>query len=182
VAGISSVLDNEPDDDFEAEIKEGMFEVLIYLFENYLHDPSDNGPDRDTLADELHAAGFPPMEINKAFAWLEDLTQLREPGGMRVAHIAKPGNAALRHYTPVEMRRLNAAARGLLLFLEQIGVLDGHTRELVIDRALALETDDIELDDLKWVALMVLFNQPGREQAYAFVEELLYDTVPDHLH
>ncbi len=163
-----------------------MFEVLIYLFENYLHDPSDNGPDRDTLADELHAAGFPPAEITKAFAWLEDLTQLREPGGVLMAHIAKPFAdpfvPALRHYTPIEMRRLNAAARGLLLFLEQIGVLDSHTRELVIDRALALETDDIELDDLKWVALMVLFNQPGREQAYAFVEELLYDTVPEHLH
>ncbi len=47
---------------------------------------------------------------------------------------------------------------GVLLFLEQIQVLNLETREMVIERVLALDTAEFELEDLKWVILMVLFN------------------------
>jgi len=33
----------------------------------------------------------------------------------------------------------------------------------VIDRLMALEGDEIDLEKLKWVVLMVLFSQPGRK-------------------
>ncbi len=39
--------------------------------------------------------------------------------------------------------------------------LDADQRELVLDRAMALDQDELDLDDLKWVVLMVLFNQPA---------------------
>ncbi len=61
-----------------------------------------------------------------------------------------------------------------LLFLEQIKVLTSETREMVIEQVMALETDELSLDDLKWVVLMVLFNVPGQESAYTQMEELLY--------
>ena len=32
------------------------------------------------------------------------------------------------------------------------------------------------------VILMVLFNQPGQEQAYAWMEDLVFDGVQEHLH
>ncbi len=47
---------------------------------------------------------------------------------------------------------------GILLFLEQIQVLNLETREMVIERVLALDTAEFDLEDLKWVILMVLFN------------------------
>lgn len=50
---------------------------------------------------------------------------------------------------------------GVLLFLEQIQVLNLETREMVIERVLALDTAEFELEDLKWVILMVLFNIPA---------------------
>lgn len=156
----------------------GMFEVLIYLFENYLQDNVEDVRDHETIADELHAAGFPPAEVSKAFDWLKALGNLRERGGAPVT----AAECSIRHYTPHEMRRLNMSARGFLLFLEQIGVLDCHLRELVVDRVLALDDDAIDLDDLKWVILIVLFSQPGREQAYAFVEDLVYEGARDNLH
>jgi Smg protein len=69
---------------------------------------------------------------------------------------------------------MDVKSRGLLLFLEQIGVLTAETREMVIDRVMGLETNDFELDDLKWIILMVLFNVPGNENAYTLMEELIY--------
>jgi Smg protein len=68
------------------------------------------------------------------------------------------------------------------MFLEQLGVLDQTSRELVIDRIMALDTDDIDLDTLKWVVLMVLFNQPGQEAAYAWMEGLVLDEMASVLH
>ncbi|MGL6295173.1 MAG: DUF494 family protein, partial [Plesiomonas sp.] len=49
------------------------------------------------------------------------------------------------------------------------------TREMVIDRVMEIESDELDLEDVKWVILMVLFNVPGHESAYEKMEELLFD-------
>jgi len=81
-----------------------------------------------------------------------------------------------------ELAKLDTEARGFLLFLEVVGVLDAEARELVIDRVMALEADDIDLEQLKWVVLMVLFNQPEQEQAFVWMEDLVMDDVNGSLH
>lgn len=53
---------------------------------------------------------------------------------------------------------------------------------MVIDRVMALESEEIDLEQLKWVVLMVLFNQPGREAAYAWMEDLVFDEMPGIVH
>lgn len=45
-----------------------------------------------------------------------------------------------------------------------------------------LDNPEIELDDMKWVVLMVLFNVPGNESACHQMEELLYDDPEGVLH
>ena len=45
-------------------MKEGMLEVLIYLFENYIVDELSLDPDQDELAQELVGAGFASAEID----------------------------------------------------------------------------------------------------------------------
>ena len=52
-------------------------------------------------------------------------------------------------------------------------------REVVIDRAMALDQDEVDLDDLKWVVLMVLFNQPGAEAAFAWMESQMFGDDPE---
>ncbi len=56
-------------------MKEGVLDILIYLFENYFDGELDEGdePDRDTLKQELEHAGFPAGEVERALCWLEDL-------------------------------------------------------------------------------------------------------------
>jgi len=52
----------------------------------------------------------------------------------------------------------------------------------VIDRVMALETETIDLQQLKWVVLMVLFNRPGKEAAFAWMEEIIMDEVSAVVH
>ena len=158
-------------------MKESVLDVLMYLFEHYLDEETEFESDQESLREELVNAGFPDAEIGKAFAWLEGLTAEHEEGG--AIEIARVGS--MRIYTSQEMDRLDTACRGFLLFLEQVRVLDGLSRELVIDRVMALEDEEIDLDQLKWVVLMVLFNQPGHESAYAWMEDLVIDHAGEFL-
>jgi Smg protein len=157
-------------------MKENVFDVLMYLFENYYMD-EDNPvtPDRESVQQELSQAGFPTLEINRAFLWMEGLASEPNPPD-------KQSDRSLRLFSNVEMQRLDTACRGFILFLEQMDVLTPASRELAIDRAMALENEDFDLEQLKWVILMVLINQPGEEAAYTWVEDLVSDSLSNHLH
>jgi len=162
-------------------MKESILDVLLYLFEHYFTDDADLVRDRDSLRsgplfDELGKAGFSPAEINKAFEWLDALAQQRPSAS------APRANGPVRVYFGPELEKLDVECRGFLLFLEQHGVLDADQRELVLDRAMALDQDEIDLDDLKWVVLMVLFNQPGSEAAYAWMETQMFEDEPEPVH
>ena len=68
-------------------------------------------------------------------------------------------------FTDNELARLSSACRGVLLRLERAGVLSSAQREIVIERMLALDTEEPDTEQLKWVVLMVLSSQPGQELA-----------------
>ena len=159
-------------------MKEDMLDVLMYLFENYMDDDSALDIDADILKRQLSEAGFLNSEINKAFTWLEDLATLQEdtnaPAGLN--------SRAIRVYHPLEEARLGVECRGFLMFLEQVGVLNSVSRELVIDRIMALESQEIDLDQVKWVVLMVLFNQPGLEEAFTWMENMVMEESRQPLH
>ena len=67
--------------------------------------------------------------------------------------------ASFRAYAPRELAKLDAQCRGFLLTLEQSGILNAATRELVIERALAAAGSTLSVEQLKLVVLMVLWNQ-----------------------
>ena len=154
-------------------MKETILDVLLYLFENYFYDDPDAVRDRDSLQLGLIQAGFSPTEISKAFDWLEALANQRPT-------LANPrANGPVRVYVEAEIDRLDRECLGFLMFLEQHGVLDAGQRELVLDRAMALDQEEVDLDDLKWVVLMVLFNQPGAEAAFAWMENQMFGDDPE---
>jgi len=147
-------------------IKESVLDVLMYLYENYVEQEFADADNYDTLRVELLGAGFPEEEVNHAFAWLSDLAERRN-------NLVVPRTGSIRVYAPVEAARIGAACQGFLLYLEQLGLLDGQSRELVIDRLLSV-AEDIDIERVKWVVLLVLINQPGSEDALAQVEEMVY--------
>jgi Smg protein len=88
----------------------------------------------------------------------------------------------MRIFTEEEQTRLDLDSRGLLVFLEQNEILTQRARELVIERALALDTPYISEEELKWIVLLVLMNQPGQETAFARMEDMVYNDDPLFLH
>ncbi|WP_087023575.1 DUF494 family protein [Thaumasiovibrio subtropicus] len=157
-----------------------MMDILMYLFETYIHSEVELQVDQDTLSDELVRAGFHQSDIHKALNWLEKLAALQETAEQQP--MQSGALTSMRVYTQDEVLRLDTHCRGFLLFLEQIHVLNTETREMVIDRVMELETTEFFLDDLKWVILMVLFNVPGHESAYHQMEDLLYEAEEGLLH
>jgi Smg protein len=159
-------------------MKETVMDVLMYLFDNYIEEEVEFSPDQESLKIQLKEAGFGGQQVDKAFDWLEGLA-LRKESNISV-HLTD--TKSLRLFNDNEIAKLDADCRGFLLYLEQAGVLSVSERELVIDRVMALETDDIDLQKLKWVVLMVLFNQPDKEAAIAWMEDIVMDNINANLH
>lgn len=157
-------------------MKENVFDVLMYLFEHYyLNDDGNTVADRDVVHEELSQAGFPAREIDRAFTWMEDLTS-----GDRDR--VEPAAHTIRLYSGMEMQRFDTESRGFLTWLEQVGVLTPASRERAIDLAMALETDEMDIEQMKWVIMMVLYNQPGTGNNSNWLESLVFDENQSALH
>ncbi|MBI5937475.1 MAG: DUF494 domain-containing protein [Betaproteobacteria bacterium] len=153
-----------------------MFEILQYLYENYLAD--DYYPDAESLARKLIAAGFEQGEIDQALDWLSGLENLapQDENG-QLAH------EGLRHFSDTEIDRLDVAGRGFLTYLESAGLLTPYGREWVIERALALEDREVPAEKIKWIALIALWRLGGPLDALwleGLVQDL--DDEPPTLH
>ena len=172
----SSVVSHSPSR--KTAVNENVIDVLIYIYENYMDAEESVPTDQITLEEELVQAGFPQGEIKKAFNWLDELAWRQ--GSLAYAE-AQP-NRSMRIYSEPEQSRIDLEIQGMLLYLEQTGILDPMSRELVIERAMAIETEELTADDVKWVVLLVLLNQPGQENAFALMEELVYNGEPLYLH
>ena len=155
-------------------MKETVLDVLMYLFENYQQGEFSDTDNQATLRDELVAAGFPSEEVDNAFEWLDGLTEQRQQ-----PLIFGP-RGSLRVFAHEEIDRLSTECRGFLLYLEQLGILDCSSREVVIDRLLAF-SDEIDLERVKWVCLLVLVNHPEAEEAFEHLEDMVF-YKGDYLH
>ncbi len=159
-------------------MKENLLDVLMYLFEHYFEEDVILGPDPEVVKNKLAREGFPETTIDKAFTWLEDLAA---PEG-EYTRGNLDGSRSTRLFIREEQDKLDVSCRGFLLFLEQTGILDPVNRELVIDRIMALEGEDVDLEQVKWVVQLVLFNQPGKDGAFSWMEELVFDQTVGSLH
>ena len=152
-----------------------VLDVLLYLFETYTEQEPE-AADQDVLRDELLRAGFGEPEVDSALDWLDGLNETSAP------YAGIPGERSVRVYNEVEIRRLDLDCRGYLLYLEQVGILSAAQREVVIDRLMALGSDTVDKEQLKWVVLMVLFAQPGQETAFSRMEDLVFEESAHVMH
>lgn len=147
-----------------------VLDILIYVFDHYMLEDTPDVPERETLAHDLERAGFAPPNVERALDWLADLA------GERHRPEFAAGPRAIRVYAEGELTRMSTESRGFLLTLERTGILSAVQREIVIDRLLALDAEELSIDQLKWVVLMVLSSQPGQGEAYTRMEDLVFDS------
>jgi Smg protein len=149
-----------------------MFELLVYLFENYIE--MQVRADEKTVAKELSAAGFDSDDINQAFSWFSSLETLS-------ASDVAANSAGCRIYHEAETKKIGQECLSFLMFLEQAGVLDSQEREVVVDRLLALPEPEVNLEQTKWISLMVLWRH-GKAKDYLFVEDALFNNSHPTIH
>ena len=143
-----------------------MFDVLVYLYENYWR--PDACPEHDQLTRKLSAVGFESDEIEEALSWLDGLASAAQ------SYVGEQGETSLRVYSPSEHEHLGEASIGFISFLESAGVLPPPMREMVIDRATAIPGGPIDIEDLKIIVLMVFWSV-GEEPDALILDELFVE-------
>ncbi len=152
-----------------------MFDVLVYLFENYYQ--NDASLDHDALARKLTAAGFENEDISDALDWLKSLASTES--GPFPEHFDESGS--FRGYSAEEAAKIPPEGRGFLAFLESARVLTPSLREVILERAMAVDADVVPLDKLKVIVLMVLWARRGDVDTL-ILEELLPEGEPRAVH
>lgn len=146
-------------------MKQTVLDILQFLFDHCVDEEADLPLDRGALQAQLMEVGFDERQVEKAFDWLQAFSE--EPTLEPRHH-----RNSVRLYTALEQEKLGIEGLGLILVLEQSGVLEHHTRELVINRVMALEGETVELPQLKWIVFMVLVNQPDQDTTVMWLDHL----------
>lgn len=155
--------------------EESVLGVLMYLFHHHME--KDNQVDlNDTkLLSDLKSAGFQAHHIGKAFRWLHRLLELTEEK-------TPPSENSFRVFSEEEIWLMNTECRNYILSLELQGILTPQAREIVIHQTLELINEGVDINLLKWVTLMVLFNMPNCETALSHMEFLVLSNALDNVH
>lgn len=126
--------------------------AIVHILAEYALQNSPNISDRDMIQ-ELLEEGYDAEEIDAAFYWLENLkTQL---GTQPVFGIP----SSFRVFTSEETHLIPSEARGFLIQLRSLGILDDTLLENIIEKSLQMADDGISLKEVKALTTLVLFNR-----------------------
>ena len=121
------------------------------------------------IVEELMAEGFDAEEIDAAFRWMEDLSQQSRPQQDQPFDVPTH-----RVFTIEETWGLSAEARGFLVRLRTLGILDDEAEEEIIERSLQVAEDEVSLRDIKALTALVLFSrttQDWRREVDCFMDD-----------
>jgi Smg protein len=152
-------------------MNENIVELLLYLFENYIYENEQDELDKKSISKGLFQAGFASLTIQNAFSWIEELHK-----DVEIFHNIKLNPKGFRVLSEPERLKIDEECMDFILYLNNSGVFDAVQREILINAIMKLETNHIDVDDLHWLTLMVLFSQPEQGQAFAHLEALMFDT------
>ncbi|MDF2690318.1 MAG: hypothetical protein K0S29_173 [Gammaproteobacteria bacterium] len=140
-------------------VKANIFNLLIQLFEAMGTSRQNDAEYFQYCVKTLKAAGLSQHDLNHALTWLDKFSKDKQTD---ISH----HRAALRVFSEQECRKINLQGRSFLLQLVQFGAIDAHTLEHILDCAMDLEVTEINLNQLKWIVVM-LASAEFKNQAYA---------------
>jgi Smg protein len=126
--------------------------AIVSLIAQYVMEERDLLTENELVA-ELLAVGFDEEEIEAAFRWMEtiSLQNRQKTPQLQVS-------ATHRVFTAEENRTLSTEARGFLIRLRTLGILDDELEEEVIERATQAE-EELTLPELKTLVVLTLFTR-----------------------
>jgi Smg protein len=146
-----------------------VFDILVYVFDHYQFAELPAATERAEIARDLETAGFRGVTVRRALDWLAALADQRGQPDIDA------NSRTFRLYTPEECARLDVDCRGMLLALERGGILSATQREIVIERLLALDGEELNLEQVKWVVLMVLTSKASDAATCDHFAELMQE-------
>jgi len=133
-----------------------MFErmlTIISIISQYIMEDVDIFEQELQIFDDLLSVGFEPGEIEAAFSWI---TNLSKETSCQEAADAENYGGFVRIFTPEEKRLLTNSARGYLMKLHNLDLVDYSLLEEIIDQAVLLDAASIGVEEIKMISTMVV--------------------------
>jgi Smg protein len=131
--------------------------VIVTIIAQYILSDLEFPAESD-LVNELLASGFAADEINAAFLWMERLNH--NPRERLEPTFRAP---TYRVFAPEESRLLSLEARGFLVHLRMLGLIDEILFEEMIEKAISSARDELGLEEIKSVAVQILATHAQSE-------------------
>jgi Smg protein len=128
--------------------------AIVSIIAQYVMEDRDFLTESD-IVEQLLEDGFEADEIDAAFSWMENLSiQCRSTSASR--ELSQP---TYRVFTAEEGQLLARDARGFLIRLRTLGILDNDLQEEIIDKALRMAEDEVTLKEIKVLTALTLFTR-----------------------
>lgn len=133
-------------------MKERIVEILMYI----MSEMQSRKSIMDIDVGDLRNQGYTQAEISAAFSWLYDNLNVHERG---VIHEAAPSKSSKRVFHDVEKQMLSVESQGYLIQLCELGVLDEHDLEVVIEKVMMSGFEKLTPAELQDVVSSVLLTK-----------------------
>jgi uncharacterized protein Smg (DUF494 family) len=137
-------------------MQEKIVELIVFLMREIRQTHDISKIDVSKLKDN----GYSQSEISTALSWIYDKMNVREP----LKKVKGKGARSYRIFHEAERQILTKDARGFLVEMYELGLIDHIDMENIIERSLMTGLNVIDRDEIKSVAAGVLFeyNSPGK--------------------
>ena len=153
-------------------IKEDFLDILLYLFEYYSEDPVRESDTSFVIRDHLIDAGFQDAAIDHAMDWGEIF---KNPKENMMLHI--PSSSSVRILSDDEKNLLDVECQNYISRLEKFGLLTPEKRELLIDKLTSIGFEPMDLEVVKALSILMLFQEPSVEvRLHAYENEEIIDS------
>ena len=153
-------------------LKEDFLDILLYLFEYYSEDPVRESDTSFVIRDHLIDAGFQDAAIDHAMDWVEIFKNPKEDMMLHT-----PSTSSVRILSDDEKSLLDVECQNYISRLEKFGLLTPEKRELLIDKLTSIGFEPMDLEVVKALSILMLFQEPSVEvRLHAYENEEIIDS------
>jgi Smg protein len=136
--------------------------AIVNLIAKYVLGANGAAISEQELVDELMSEGFDAQEINDAFSWMES-TALDQTLQQHDEVNISTSSSTMRMFTPEECRLIDTEARGLLVRLRAMGLINDDIEEELIDRIVAAAEEPVSLQEMKILTALSLLTKNSNQ-------------------
>ena len=124
------------------------------------------------IRDHLIDAGFQDAAIDHAMDWVEIFKNSKDD-----MMIHTPSNSSVRILSDDEKNLLDVECQNYISRLEKFGLLTPEKRELLIDKLTSIGFEPMDLEVVKALSILMLFQEPSVEvRLHAYENEEAIDS------